>query len=305
MIVMSTHSHELQQAAQALREWLATAQRHYEQFGAIPDPGDGKDAVRLFLDVLREDADAKGELARRGRFADDPGDAETDYVVARGRGLEALRQVAASAGPSPTQRAVDNLRQISEKRPSLGEVTQEYARLGVLLAHGDLVPSVRQSLVRWRDEAWAIVSLGKRMAAEGCRWLATWKSSEGILDTALGGPVLPDIAVAVELLVAWCNEKAVDLPREAAPHSTVDPKVTINDRMQLTLFHNPEAAGWSVRQWADHLRCSPSTVHGTRQWKALQAAHAMVKVARLEQQERARGFDRKGTGRRFSGRHLD
>jgi hypothetical protein len=50
----------------------------------------------------------------------------------------------------------------------------------------------------------------------------------------------------------------------------------IDARMLKVMAENPESHGWSARQWADHLGCSPGTVKETRTWKErLRAVRAM------------------------------
>lgn len=200
---------ELEQAAQDLHKWLRAVIAHFDEFGSIPDPHDGRDAVRMFLDVLCESPEAKTELAKRARFADDPTDSQSDYLAARQQGLSVLDQAPAPPAPSPVQRAVDSLQRLGAKRPTFAELQQEHARLDTLLEQDGLASSVRQSLSDWRGKAWAIISQGRRMAAEGCRWLVDWKSNEAILGVGLAGPILPVIDSAVESLVAWEEARRV------------------------------------------------------------------------------------------------
>jgi hypothetical protein len=47
-------------------------------------------------------------------------------------------------------------------------------------------------------------------------------------------------------------------------------KPSVNDRMRLTLLDNDEALGWSASKWAEHLKCTKSTVAGTDTWKTLE-----------------------------------
>jgi hypothetical protein len=50
-------------------------------------------------------------------------------------------------------------------------------------------------------------------------------------------------------------------------------KLSTNERMQATLASRPEAYGWSVRQWAENLGCSTSTIAETETWHNLNGLH--------------------------------
>jgi hypothetical protein len=70
-------------------------------------------------------------------------------------------------------------------------------------------------------------------------------------------------------------------------------KLTVDERMLLTLLKQPEFEGWTSRQWAMHLKCSPSTVVGTKTWKGLTGQRELTKAEHAP--------DRRRNGRRMGG----
>jgi hypothetical protein len=191
----------------------------------------------MFLDVFCESPAAKAELSRRAKFADDPAKGQSDYLAARKAGLDVLNHVPEPPSPSPALQALDNLQRLGARRPTFAELQQEHARLDALLEQCDLAPAATLSLEEWRDEAWKIISQGRRMAATGCGWLADWRSTKGVLGTTLAGPILPDIALAVESFAAW---------EEARRASDADGGK----------WSEPDLPG----QWARRFRISPDTL---------------------------------------------
>jgi ribosome-binding protein aMBF1 (putative translation factor) len=70
----------------------------------------------------------------------------------------------------------------------------------------------------------------------------------------------------------------------------------INERMQQTIAQNHEAADWSQRKWADHLKCSASAVGNTRAWETIMAARALRKAERSVPDRRRRASKRRAPG---------
>jgi len=54
------------------------------------------------------------------------------------------------------------------------------------------------------------------------------------------------------------------------------PKGTVNHRMLEHMQANPESMGWSSGDWARHLKCTTSTVCGTKAWKTLARASKLA-----------------------------
>lgn len=55
----------------------------------------------------------------------------------------------------------------------------------------------------------------------------------------------------------------------------------IDGKMWELVQRRPEARGWSAREWADALECSPSTVHGTGMWRSLATVRAATKAEQV------------------------
>jgi hypothetical protein len=47
------------------------------------------------------------------------------------------------------------------------------------------------------------------------------------------------------------------------------------------LDRNPDSSGWTQRQWADFLKCSPSAVAKTSAWDTIIGTRAYTKMRRL------------------------
>lgn len=87
-------------------------------------------------------------------------------------------------------------------------------------------------------------------------------------------------------------------------------RITTNELMILTLDQTPEAAQWTISQWKATIDRSRAAIQGTPTWKKLQAAHKLVEVDRMLEQERLRSMTHRGTDgggadRRKQGRNLD
>ena len=61
---------------------------------------------------------------------------------------------------------------------------------------------------------------------------------------------------------------------------------TVNERMAGTIMKNRESMGWKSTQWAEHLKCSRSTVTATPTWKNLESARLEVKAKRMKDRHR-------------------
>lgn len=71
------------------------------------------------------------------------------------------------------------------------------------------------------------------------------------------------------------------------PKTPAGKKATVNARMLDTMQKRPESMGWTARQWATHLKCSPASIANAHAWKSL----GIVKVS--EQLSRAKPKDRR------------
>lgn len=67
----------------------------------------------------------------------------------------------------------------------------------------------------------------------------------------------------------------------------------INARMLQAIQNRPEASGWSLRQWATHLDCAPSTVAATKTWTEILLAGRAVRLAK-----EATKRERSGSGKK-------
>jgi hypothetical protein len=67
----------------------------------------------------------------------------------------------------------------------------------------------------------------------------------------------------------------------------------IDEKMMKKLLADPESVGWSARAWAEHLECSPSTIHETTAWKSVMCARALRKAEAVTRQKGRRGRSRK------------
>lgn len=114
-----------------------------------------------------------------------------------------------------------------------------------------------------------------------------------------------ELLAAVSDLVAWCNDRlaaglqakpsppapaeqrtgpATEVTPPAPPDVGEQPatpvgkgtapvarqgKATINARMIDVLQREPDAMGWTAKQWAKRLKCSPPGIVGTNVWKSM------------------------------------
>jgi hypothetical protein len=74
--------------------------------------------------------------------------------------------------------------------------------------------------------------------------------------------------------------------RQTAPPLPRPRNGTINQCMLEELQRNPLSAGWSQREWAEHLRCSPSTVAEAGAWRTVQLVRVEEQAARLQRRRK-------------------
>jgi hypothetical protein len=74
----------------------------------------------------------------------------------------------------------------------------------------------------------------------------------------------------------------------------------INAAMKKHLETNPESLGWTIRQWADYLHCSVSTVQNTATWKGIMVARAMREAEMSANSKTGRKTDRRRNGKRMA-----
>ena len=100
---------------------------------------------------------------------------------------------------------------------------------------------------------------------------------------------------------------AVVAPVAASVQKTpkAEKRLKTNELMILELEKNPEARGWTIRQWKAAIGRSTSSIHDADQWRQLKAAHDLVKVERAMRQDRLRGLDKTGIDLRRKGRNID
>jgi hypothetical protein len=65
-------------------------------------------------------------------------------------------------------------------------------------------------------------------------------------------------------------------------------KLTINDRMRLTLLNKPESKGWSVTEWMAELKCSRGGIGNSDVWQELEAARKLGKSERRKDRRHRR-----------------
>jgi hypothetical protein len=83
-----------------------------------------------------------------------------------------------------------------------------------------------------------------------------------------------DIAAGIESIANPCNPKGFQNPKRA----------NTNVRMIEFLQKKPEASDFTARKWAQALDVSPSTIHATETWTALQRVREQARNERVEQQ---------------------
>ncbi len=125
---------------------------------------------------------------------------------------------------------------------------------------------------------------------------------------AAASPVTPPATAPKSLAVeqqapAVVAAGAASVPTLKPPNGRNRPRT--NDLMILELERNPEAKGWTIRQWKVAIGRSTSSIHDADQWRQLKAAHDLVKAERAMHQERLRGLNKKGIDRRGRGRNID
>ena len=60
----------------------------------------------------------------------------------------------------------------------------------------------------------------------------------------------------------------------------------INARMLETIMTTPDTRGWTARKWAEHLKCSKSSVIATGAWKALKTHRDTLRAERATAKRR-------------------
>lgn len=84
------------------------------------------------------------------------------------------------------------------------------------------------------------------------------------------GAMLPDPAPSPDPLplstIAPATTATSPVP-EGKPGQRKKPKTRVNAKMLETLLNVPDSYAWSARKWAQHLRCSVSSVAETEAWK--------------------------------------
>jgi hypothetical protein len=89
----------------------------------------------------------------------------------------------------------------------------------------------------------------------------------------------------LEAMLTLLEEVAAEEKRALALKSSKGkrrPKGTMDHRMMELIRDDPDAQGWTARQFAERLKCSPSTVCGTKTWKRLQEAREQAKLDRAQ-----------------------
>jgi hypothetical protein len=89
--------------------------------------------------------------------------------------------------------------------------------------------------------------------------------------------------------LSHCSGEKPQLQPITGRRRSADKRVLVNDQMAATLPMHPESEGWTARQWAEHLRCSPSTVAATGMWKALMARRNGLRLERIARSMEAQG----------------
>jgi hypothetical protein len=65
-------------------------------------------------------------------------------------------------------------------------------------------------------------------------------------------------------------------------------KVTINDRLRLTLLSKPESKGWTVTEWQAELKCSRGAIGKSDVWQELESARKLGKSERRKDRRHRR-----------------
>ena len=85
--------------------------------------------------------------------------------------------------------------------------------------------------------------------------------------------------------VPGSNGAGATAPESETANKSIMRPATVNQRMLDTLERDPESLNWPAQKWADALECSKSTVHGTPAWKRIQAARALQKADRANEND--------------------
>lgn len=106
-------------------------------------------------------------------------------------------------------------------------------------------------------------TLGRSPILEGRNKLQTILTFNRLQRANVGKLGQPSAPATPKPEVAERNEpqQSVDARRSGA---------SVNARMLEVMQSNPDARGWSARQWAKHLGCSKSAVAATPTWKQLE-----------------------------------
>jgi hypothetical protein len=83
-----------------------------------------------------------------------------------------------------------------------------------------------------------------------------------------------------EAASAWLKS----VSRDAA--TTKVPKATVNMRMADEIQKNPNAMGWTITQWQQHLKCSRAAIQGTATWRSLERCRLTKKAERIKDRHR-------------------
>jgi hypothetical protein len=101
-----------------------------------------------------------------------------------------------------------------------------------------------------------------------------WVESEKVFRKLAERSVPRVGAAGYESIANPCNPKGFQKPKRA----------NTNVRMIEFLKKKPEAGDFTARQWAQALNVSPSTIHATETWIALQRVREQARNERMEQQ---------------------
>lgn len=77
-------------------------------------------------------------------------------------------------------------------------------------------------------------------------------------------------------------------------------RLTVNQQMVIELEKDSGRIGWSKREWADHLQCSPSAIQKARFWRVIVDLRSKNKSEAAEQH--CKVTNKKKTDRRRNGK---
>lgn len=118
-----------------------------------------------------------------------------------------------------------------------------------------------------------------------------WRAAR-MLDNEPPPPPEPEVGSlrqavnALDLLLRWCEEngaKPSDNNLITSPVKSGDRKVTVESRMYDLVQKNHSTHTWTIRQFADKLRCSEGAIHKTKAWKSLKTSREMARQTRSEE----------------------